>query len=102
MPKVWFPIRAKLSENGFSPVEILLAATVFGFLVTALIGAVIYGRESTAGSGDRARAIFLADEGLQAVRNMRDSSYALLATDGTYYLSQTGSQWGLSAAWDAN
>jgi len=37
---------------------------VFGFLVVGLIGAIIYGRSSMAGSGGRVRAMQLADEGL--------------------------------------
>ncbi|HEX8762980.1 MAG TPA: hypothetical protein VF733_04465 [Candidatus Saccharimonadales bacterium] len=102
MLRVWSAIsRGYSNQRGFSPVEVLLAATVFGFVVVALIGAIIYGRESTAGAGDRSRAVFLADEGLQAVRNIRDSGFSTL-TDGTYYLSQTGNQWGLASTCDAN
>ena len=61
MLRAWFHIsfaRGRLSpgQRGFSPVEILLAATVFGFVVTALIGAIVYGRASTASAGERARA----------------------------------------------
>ncbi len=100
MVKARFRIRL-LGSRGFSPVEVLLAATVFGFLVVALIGAIIYGRESTAGSGDRARAVFLADEGLQAVRNIRDASFANLS-DGTYGLAQTSNQWALSGTSDSS
>lgn len=94
----------RLNERGFSPVEILLAATVFGFLVVALIGAVVYGRESTSSSGDRARAIFLAEEGLQAVRNLRDANdatYINTASSTNYGLSQT-TQWALSGTSDTN
>lgn len=102
MARAWFRINS-FNQRGFSPVEVLLAATVFGFLVIALVGAIVYGRQSTASSGDRARAVFLADEGLQAVRNIRDSGFANLpATDGTYYLSQTGGQWALVPTCDAN
>lgn len=97
MPRVWF--RTKSNQRGFSPVEVLLAATVFGFLVTALIGAIVYGRSSTANAGDRTRAIQLAEEGVEAVRNIRDASFANL-TDGTYGLSQSGNQWILSGSSD--
>lgn len=102
MKKVWFPIR--LNQRGFSPVEVLLAAAVFGFLVVALVGAIIYGRESTSSSGDRARAAFLADEGLQAVRNLRDANdatYMNTASSTNYGLSQT-TQWALSGTQDTN
>jgi Tfp pilus assembly protein PilV len=98
MPKVWFRIKPG-SRAGFSPVEVLLAATIFGFLVTALIGAIIYGNTSTAEAGDRIRAQALADEGAEAVRNMRDDAFSNL-TDGTYGLAQSGGVWTLSGSSD--
>lgn len=103
MVKAWFPIKARLrlGQHGFSPVEVLLAATVFGFLVTAMIGAIVYGRQSTASAGDRARAVALADESVQAVRNIRDAAYTNLA-DGTYGLTQSGNQWVLSGTSDTS
>lgn len=97
MARVWSRIKA--FQGGFSPVEVLLAATVFAFLTTALIGAIIYGRSSTANAGDRVRAVQLADEGIEAVRNLRDAAYANL-TDGTYGLAQSGNQWVLSGSSD--
>jgi Tfp pilus assembly protein PilV len=98
MPKVWFRIKRERSA-GFSPVEVLLAATIFGFLVTALIGAIIYGSTSTAQAGDRIRAQALADEGVEAVRNMRDAAFTNV-TNGTFGLAQSGGVWTLSGSSD--
>ena len=39
----------------------------------------------------RARAATLADEGLEAVRNIRDANFSNL-TDGTFGLTTTGNQ----------
>ncbi|MDB5181891.1 MAG: hypothetical protein JWP13_654, partial [Candidatus Saccharibacteria bacterium] len=89
------------SSRGFSPVEIVLAVTVFGFLVVALAGALIYGMTSTAQAGDRARAVMLAEEGTEAVRNIRDASYANLIS-GTYGLAQSGNIWTLSGTSDTS
>lgn len=100
MLRVWLTTsRSRANERGFSVVEVLLAAAVFGMLVTALIGALVYGRASTADAGDNQRAMYLAEEGLGAVRNMSNSSFALLV-DGTYGLSQAGGQWTLSGSSD--
>lgn len=96
MPRVWSATR---SQMGFSPVEALLAATVLGFMVTALIGAIIYGRSATAGSGDQARATALADECAEAVRNISDASFSNL-TNGTFGLVQSGGAWALSGSQD--
>lgn len=79
----------------------LLASTVFAMLVAALAGAMIYGRASTAASGDRNRALALADEGIEATRNIRDASFGNL-TDGTFGVVQSGNQWQLSGGSDTN
>lgn len=103
MLKVWFRIKS-WRQGGFSPVEVLLAATIFGMIATAIIGAIVYGNQSTASSGDRARAVFLAEEGLQAVRNMRDADFANLSAPAciptTCGLTQTGNIWNLSGSSD--
>src|ERR1041384_6828468 len=101
MPRVWSRTNSNVTQGGFSPVEVLLAATIFGMLVTAIVGAVIYGRNSTDGAGNRSRASLLAEEGLEAVRNIRDASYANL-TDGTYGIAQSANQWALSGASDTS
>ena len=87
------------NQRGFSVVEVLLASTIFALLITAVIGAVIYGRVSTATAGNRSRANLIAEEGLEAVRSIRDASYANLV-DGTYGLSQAGNVWSLAGSSD--
>lgn len=85
--------RQKLSQKGFSAVEALLASTVFAMMVTGITGAIIYGRQSTAAAGDRTRAALLAEEGCEAVRNIRDAAWANLPSAGTHYLAQSGGVW---------
>ncbi len=65
-------------KKAFSLVEVLLAVSVFSLIVTVLAGALIYGQQSTALAGMRSRAVLLADEGLEAMRNTRDASFASL------------------------
>ncbi|MBI2033813.1 MAG: fibronectin type III domain-containing protein [Candidatus Liptonbacteria bacterium] len=88
-----------LTRRGFSPVEVILAGSILALIVTAIVGALVYGREGTQVSGSRARAIFLADEGLEALRNMRDESFTNL-TDGPHGLVTSGSQWVFSGVED--
>lgn len=87
------------SSKGFSLTEVLLASTVFGLLVTAFVGAYLYGQESMMLAGNRARAALLAEEGLEAIRNIRDAGFSNL-TDGTYGLAIAGSRWTLSGTSD--
>ena len=86
---------------GFSLVEAALASAVFGLLVTALVGAYLYGQESTALAGNRVRAVLLAEEGLEAVRNIRDAGFSNLS-DGTFGLTTAGNQWNLSGSQDVS
>jgi hypothetical protein len=62
-------------SSGFSLVEVILSTAVFALLVTALVGAYLYGEEATVLAGNRARAALLAEEGIEAVRNIRDSAW---------------------------
>ncbi len=97
MQKAWLITK----KNGFSLVEVILSSAVFVLLVTALVGAYLYGQEATALAGNRARANMLAEEGLEAVRNIRDENFSNLI-DGTYGLSTSGNQWNLSGLQDTS
>lgn len=78
-----------------------MASAVFGLLAVTLASAYLYGQESTVFSGNEARASFLAEEGLEAARSMRDSAFANL-TDGNHGLAVTANQWTWSGASDVN
>ena len=92
-------VRYTSQEAGFSLVEVLLASAIFGLLTMAVIGAIIYGRSASGYSGDRIRGVELADEGVQALRNLRNANYTNL-TDGTYGLVQSNGTWSLSGSSD--
>src|SRR3989338_3981762 len=97
--KAWSATRAK----GFSLVEVILSSAVFVLLVTALSCAYLYGQESTALAGNLARASMLTEEGLEAVRNIRDGGNGVAnLLNGTYGLTTTGNIWNLSGSSDTN
>lgn len=81
-----------MKQKGLSTIEALLASSVLILIVTAFMGSYIYGSESTALAGQRARATFLAEEGLEASRNIRDANFSNL-TDGTKGLAISGNEW---------
>lgn len=93
-----FPSMQK-AQSGFSLVEVLLAVSVFSLIVTALTGGLIYGQQSTALAGMRSRAAILADEGLEAARNIRDENYSNLV-NGTSGLVISSNQWTFSGSQD--
>lgn len=94
MPKAWL-----ITNKGFSLVEVILASSVFALLVTAFVGAYLYGEESTALASNRSQAVLLAEEGLEAARNIRDASFANL-TPGTHGILSTLNQWEFSGTSD--
>lgn len=88
------------SKSGFSIVEVLLSGSIFLLLLSAILGAVIYGGEGSAASGERVRAIYLAEEGLEAVRNIKDAGFSNLP-DGTFGLTTSTNIWSLSGSSNA-
>jgi len=88
-----------ISNQGFSLVEVLLAVSIFGLLVMGLVGGLIFGQQATSLAGARSRAVMLAEEGLEATRNLRDASYANL-TNGNHGLQIAADQWGFSGTSD--
>lgn len=80
------------NTRGFSLVEVMLAVSVFAILAIAFSGSFIYGIDAVASGGNHVRASMLADEGLEAVRNIRDENFDAL-TDGTHGLATSTGEW---------
>ena len=87
------------NKSGFSLVEVLLAVTLFATFIAIFMAALLYGQESSSLAGEKSRALIIAQEGLEAVRNIRDESYTNLI-DGTYGLAVTDNQWTFSGTED--
>ncbi len=86
-------------RSGSFLIEAILAVAVFALFVTVFAAALFHGREAASLSGNRARAVMLADEGLEATRNIRDFDYFELF-NGTHGLVVVGDQWELSGTSD--
>lgn len=80
------------NSKGFSIIEIVVAAAIFVLLATGLTSAWVYGLRSNISGGNRTRALFLAEEGMEAARSIKDGSFANLV-DGTHGLSLSGGKW---------
>ena len=92
-------VRLRIKLPSFSLIEILLAISLFSIFVMILVVSLIYGQQSVTLSGSRQRAIFLAEEGLEAVRSIRNEKFSDL-NDGTYGLSSENKQWALAGSSD--
>lgn len=85
-----------IKNRGFSIVEIVVASSVLAFLIVGLASAYLNFNNYSLASGLRMRAFFLAEEGLEATRNIRDNNFANLIA-GNYGLSKSGGQWNFSS-----
>jgi len=81
----------------------MMAATVLGVVVTSLSAAFYYGQDSARVAGERVRAVALAEESLEAARNIRDQNPNdpfVNLPGGTHGLTTAGNQWSLSGNQD--
>jgi Tfp pilus assembly protein PilV len=90
--------RSSLNKNlGISLVEVVIAATIIGTSIIFIVG--VYGGMAKLSyrNTPRIQADMLAEEGIEAVRTMRDagwtSNISTLSTTTTYRLAWTGSKW---------
>lgn len=91
--------KARSAIEGFSLIEILLASALLIIVASTLVIAYIVGQESLVSAGRRAQAIFLAEEGLEASRNIRDSNFSDL-TVGAHGVASSSNQWVFSGSQD--
>ncbi|MDO8517733.1 MAG: hypothetical protein Q7S26_00360 [bacterium] len=79
-------------RQGFSLIEIIISSALVFVLATLFIKAVLAGEDGTVTAGSRVRAQLVAEEGLEATRNIRDANFANLV-NGTWGISYGGSAW---------
>ncbi|MEA3357730.1 MAG: hypothetical protein U9Q67_04840 [Patescibacteria group bacterium] len=86
-------------EAGFSLIEVLLASAMFVVIVSSIAGAMIYGLQGSVISGTKTRASYLAEEGIEATRNIRDNDFANLV-DGPHGITISSNTWAFSGTYD--
>ena len=68
------PYEAKSFRSGFTLVEVLVAIAIFSLAVTALMAALASGISNTTFAKQKMTATYLAQEGIEYVRNVRDNA----------------------------
>ena len=101
MKPVGFPFNKRgftlpnfLKENlgGLSIVELLIAMACFGMVAAAIIILILNVYSNIQQNKEESLAIFLAEEGLEATRSIRDNNWDTL-TNGEHGLVISGNNW---------
>ena len=84
-------------ERGFTMVEVVISSAIVLAATLSLLGTYTLFLKAALSAGDSMKAAYLAEEGLEAVRFMRDASWsadiAPLATSTPYGLLLSGPLW---------
>lgn len=88
-------------RGGFGVVEIVIGSALISMALIGLIGAFQSSLVASREAGRKLTATFLAEEGMEAARLMRDRSWtniSRLSTTSVYYLAFTGGTWATTTA----
>lgn len=86
-------------KKGFSLIEIMLSVSMIAVFVIIFITAIIDSQEANLLTSKRNIATRLSEEGIEALRNIRDDSFSNLV-DGNYGLTIIDNKWSLVPASD--
>jgi len=84
------------NARAFGVVEIIIGSALISIALVSLISAFQVSLVASRDVGRKIAAVFLAEEGMEAARIMRDRAWeniSGLSTTTTYYLSFTGGTW---------
>ena len=90
------------ASRGFALVEALVAAAILSSVLAFSVGAYLLAAQTAGTNGPGVEATYLADEGVEAMRLLRDSGWsaniATLTSGTPYYLSWNGTTWTTTSA----
>ena len=82
-------------QKGFGLIEILIVGAVISIGFVGLVAFLVSSSGTTFKITRNTEAAALAEEGVEAVRSMRDESWSLVSTAGTYYPEISVDKWTL-------
>lgn len=80
-------MRARRKQHGFTLIEAIVAMSIFAIGILGAAQMVLTAGRLSNESKDTVQAANYLEEGLEAVRSVRDSSWTDIATNGTYHLT---------------
>lgn len=85
----------RFAQKGYSVVEVLLAGALFAIVAGGVVTAIIYAQRTNESAFAREKAIRLAEEGVQAIRSIRQRDFDLLANASSVGLNFEENVWKL-------
>jgi Tfp pilus assembly protein PilV len=90
-------MHTRSTQHGFSIIEAIIGSAIISIAFIALLQTYTMTVSKTQGTLKKVQASFLAEEGQEAVRSMRDQSWTTyissLSTSASYYLYFNGTRW---------
>ena len=87
-------------KSGFSIVEVMVAISIAVMFFLAIYEMILFSNKITANSLRRVEAVNFAQEGVEAIRTIRDNSWSTnlagVVNDTNYYLAILGGKWTIS------
>lgn len=85
----------RFAQKGYSVVEVLLAGALFAVVAGGVVTAIIYAQRTNESAFAREKAIRLTEEGVQAVRSIRQRDFDLMVNAPSIGLEFKESKWEL-------
>lgn len=90
-------------KRGYSVIEVLLAGSILALAVAGIVSAILIAQRNNQASIAQSQAVEMAQEGVEALRSIRNRDYTLLVNTVTpAALSRSGSQWSIITNPDPN
>ena len=81
------------TKKGMGLIEIIIVSAVLSIGLLSIISFLIFSRGVTFEAGRKTVAVSLAEEGIEAVRSIRDENWSAVSASGTYYPVISGNKW---------
>jgi prepilin-type N-terminal cleavage/methylation domain-containing protein len=86
------------NQQGFSVIEVILAAALFVILASGAVAAILQGLQSNRLGEEQSVANQFASEGIEAVRSIKNQSFANLINSGGTGIAQNSGVWAFSGS----
>jgi Tfp pilus assembly protein PilV len=85
-----------LYKKGYSIIEVLLAGSILALAIAGIVGSMLIAQRNNQSSIAQSQALSMAQEGVIALKSIRDRDYSLLINTDDLNNNPSGTEFGLS------